>query len=221
MPTSHLYQISDIIEIIFLTQPKSVLDVGVGFGKYGMLAREYLELWDGRNQYNDWQYRIDGIEAYPQYISPIHDYVYDHIYIGDAVEIIPALTIQYDLILMVDVLEHFTRDNGEAILRACREKSKNTLISTPAKVYSQEGFENPYQRHLSQWTKDDFRQFTPKCFVPSPISLICFWGSESEVVCTHFNSTKQRIKRNFPFLYHPLQLVKRRLHNHLNLKSSI
>ncbi len=43
MPTSHLYQISDILEIISLIRPRSVLDVGVGFGKYGLLAREYLE----------------------------------------------------------------------------------------------------------------------------------------------------------------------------------
>ncbi len=156
----------------------------------------------------------DGVEAYADYLSPIHDYVYDHIYIGDAVEILPNLETQYDLILMVDVLEHFSRDAGKIILNACWEKSKNTLISTPAQVYPQEGFENPYQRHLSQWTRADFYQFAPYCFVPSPISLICFWGIKRDVVNAHFNSPKKRLKRNFPFLALPWQFIKKQRHSY-------
>ncbi|MBA7570185.1 hypothetical protein ES708_11933 [subsurface metagenome] len=33
MPSSHWYQLNEIMELIILTQPKSILDVGVGFGK--------------------------------------------------------------------------------------------------------------------------------------------------------------------------------------------
>jgi hypothetical protein len=54
MPTSHPYQLNEIIDLAMKVDPKSVLDVGVGFGKYGVLLREYLELWDGRDRYRDW-----------------------------------------------------------------------------------------------------------------------------------------------------------------------
>ena len=64
MPTSHLHQLNAIVEIMMLTDPQSMLDVGVGFGKYGFLAREFLELYDGRDAYADWQRRIDGIEVH-------------------------------------------------------------------------------------------------------------------------------------------------------------
>ena len=109
MPTSHLHQINEIVELIVLTNPQTVLDVGVGFGKYGALAREYLELRDGRNQYHDWQRRIDGIEVFPDYLTPLHDYIYDTVHVGNATEIMPALNLRYDLVLLIDVLEHFTK----------------------------------------------------------------------------------------------------------------
>ncbi|MBA7677027.1 hypothetical protein ES703_85275 [subsurface metagenome] len=39
MPTSYYSQLNEIMELIVLTDPKSILDVGVGFGKYGFLSR--------------------------------------------------------------------------------------------------------------------------------------------------------------------------------------
>jgi 16S rRNA A1518/A1519 N6-dimethyltransferase RsmA/KsgA/DIM1 with predicted DNA glycosylase/AP lyase activity len=35
MPSSHSNQINEIIKIALAVQPQSVLDIGVGFGKYG------------------------------------------------------------------------------------------------------------------------------------------------------------------------------------------
>ncbi len=70
MPSSHFGQLNEIVELIKLSKPKSVLDIGVGFGKYGVLAREYLELWDEGKKYNDREIRIDGIEAFEKYITP-------------------------------------------------------------------------------------------------------------------------------------------------------
>jgi hypothetical protein len=44
MPTSHKYQIKEIMELMVLINPKKILDLGIGFGKYGYLAREYLDI---------------------------------------------------------------------------------------------------------------------------------------------------------------------------------
>lgn len=60
MPTSHFYQLDQLTELIFILNPKSILDIGVGFGKYGFLAREYLNL-NRDDNYKNFKRRIDGI----------------------------------------------------------------------------------------------------------------------------------------------------------------
>ena len=52
MPSSHYFQLNEIVDLIALTNPVKVLDIGVGFGKYGFLAREYLELWKDGGEYS-------------------------------------------------------------------------------------------------------------------------------------------------------------------------
>jgi len=47
MPTSNWQNISYNIDLIRKIKPQSILDVGVGFGRWGILLREFLELWEG------------------------------------------------------------------------------------------------------------------------------------------------------------------------------
>ena len=66
MPTSVPYCVPVIASIARQLRPKSVLDVGVGFGKYGYLFREYLDVWDMHSvrdyERRRWTTRIEGIE---------------------------------------------------------------------------------------------------------------------------------------------------------------
>lgn len=157
MPSSAPNQINQIVQLMMLLKPKSILDIGVGFGKYGFLAREYLELWDGRDKYDDWQRRIDGIEANTEYITDLQKMIYNNIYIGNALEIIPTLETRYDLTILIDVLEHFTPEDGARLLTAIRKKSRAFLVSTPKAVSSQgDAFNNEYERHRSQWQLESF-----------------------------------------------------------------
>lgn len=203
MPTSHLHQLNEIVEAIMLINPQSILDVGVGFGKYGVLVREFLELHDGREQYHTWQRRIDGIEAFADYLTPLHEFIYDTVYVGDALTLLPTLPETYDLILLIDVLEHFPRDIGETLVQNCLQRGHNLLISTPGWFIPQEAaFANPYERHHSLWTRTDFRPWTPHCFVPNDISLICVIGPGSQAVRQEMFTPRRRLKRNFGFLRH-------------------
>lgn len=175
MPTSHAAQISKIIDLILTANPQSVLDIGVGFGKYGFLCREYLELWDGRNQYNDWQRRIDGIEICDEYLTPVHRYIYDTIYTGNALELTEEIRTYYDLVLLVDVIEHFTVDEGNRLLEQISRKSKSCLISTPFDATDQhEVFENPYEEHKSEWSEEMLYRFDNKIIIPDSGSLIAY-----------------------------------------------
>lgn len=91
MPSSHYFQLNEIVDLIALTNPVKVLDIGVGFGKYGFLAREYLELWKDGGEYQKWDRQIDGIEAFEPYITPVHKFIYNTIFIGNALDILPSL----------------------------------------------------------------------------------------------------------------------------------
>ncbi len=144
------------MDLITILDPPSVLDVGVGFGKYGILCREYLELWDGRQQYSNFKRRIDGVEAFGPYITELHKYAYNNVYVGDVRDLIDKLEFRYDLVLLIDVLEHFKKAEGELLLKKLLQKNLGILISTPKKPSEQRNaFGNDYETHKSKWTKKD------------------------------------------------------------------
>jgi len=174
MPSSNYRTIETIITAVSSISPKKTLDIGIGFGKYGFLLREYLELWDGRYIYNDWIRQIDGIEVFKDYVTPLQEMIYNWIYIGNALDIVPTLNTTYDLILLIDVIEHFTKNDGFLLLDKCRKKCKNIIISTPKNASRQkDAFNNPYETHLSQWGECDFSTIGTK-FYFHPSSIICY-----------------------------------------------
>ena len=53
MPTSFHHHISKMVDWVVRLQPRSILDIGVGFGKWGFLCREYLDIFQGRYARDD------------------------------------------------------------------------------------------------------------------------------------------------------------------------
>ncbi|HWL89354.1 MAG TPA: hypothetical protein VNO21_26300 [Polyangiaceae bacterium] len=183
MPTSHHAQVSKILDAIVHTNPKSVLDIGTGFGKYGVLCREYLELWDGREDYQKFTRRIDGIEIFPQYLTPIHKYVYDEVFVGDALDIVPnKLQRDYDLALLIDVLEHLKKEDGAKLLGALLKRAKNVIISVPRDIGDQGTvFGNEHETHHAEWTPEELFSLRPGLRLPDRTSYIVFLG-EPEIL---------------------------------------
>jgi hypothetical protein len=180
MPSSHYFQLNEIVDLIVLTDPGKLLDIGVGFGKYGFLAREYLELWKDGGDYQNWERQIDGIEAFEPYLTQGHKFIYNTIFIGNAIEILPGLEDKYDLILMIDVFEHFNYEEGLKLLSECRKKGRNILISVPVVMSAQEAvFGNEFETHKYGWKKMDFIDIPDKFFVNNIKSTICFIGEDS------------------------------------------
>src|SRR5215831_503298 len=156
LPSSQHYHISKIMDLITIVDPQSVLDVGTGFGKYGVLCREYLELWDGRQEYSDFKRRIDGVEVFSNYITPLHKYAYNNLYVDDVRDLVNKLDYKYELVLLIDVLEHFTKAEGELLLKKLLSKNLGILISTPKHPSDQkDAFGNDYETHKSRWTKEE------------------------------------------------------------------
>ena len=217
MPTSHFMQLGTIVEAMVTLNPRAILDIGVGFGKYGVLAREYLDVSDGRDAYRDWKRRIDGVEAFGEYLTPLHDFIYDEVFIGNATAVVPGLARRYDLVLLVDVIEHLTKEEGVKLLRDCLAVSRNVLISTPSDFIEQhEHFGNVHEVHKSHWKASDFAAIAPMCALPNPdeISLVCVIGSDVETVRRGMRGWRRRLKAALPFILKPYRALKSRFHRH-------
>ena len=219
MPTSYHTQLNEIVNLIILTNPQSLLDVGVGHGKYGFLAREYLELWDGRTDgYRLRKRRIVGIELIESFLTPVHHYAYDHIHIGNAVDVVPSLSETYDLALLIDVIEHLDHQAGANLLANLSRIARNVIVSTPLSVKFHEPgemdlFESP--PHVSEWTRECFKGFEGAFFVPNPSSVICYFGQDAAAVrkqleLARTRRLKAKVYHYLPFLV-PLAKLRRKL----------
>jgi peptidylprolyl isomerase len=152
MPCSRPYALETVCNRIIEKNPMSVLDIGIGFGKFGFLAREYTDVLNCR--YFDWQTKIDGIEIFEKYITQLQKEIYDHIYIGNAIDILPTLG-RYDMIICSDVLEHLSELDGTTLLDSIKNRCKFAMIATPVTVLHQEAlYDNEYERHVSAWSKE-------------------------------------------------------------------
>lgn len=166
IPTSELDNIPYIIRAAQQIDPLSVLDLGCGSGKYGVLLREYLDIAQGRPFRKDWAVKIDGVEGFREYVNELHAAVYDNVHVetfGD-----PGhhwRYCNYDLVLMIDSLEHLDRHHGEALLSSLRKYNKHVIVSCPwGASYLAQGavYGNELERHRAHWHPNDFRSMGAK-----------------------------------------------------------
>src|SRR5262245_1741453 len=187
MPTSDYFNITPMMHIIGQLRPLSALDIGCGFGKYGVLIREYLDVWNERYDRALWKCRIVGVEGYEGYRNPIWDYVYHEVLIGDAREVVPRLDGRFDLAVLADVIEHFDRDDARRLVEACLQKSAVCIVSTPKEFYPQPDIMgNEYERHRCLWTAGDFPAGTHVVTVPA-LACNIFVASQRPLAARDFS----------------------------------
>lgn len=133
-------------------QHSRVLDVGPGHGKYGLLVREFV----ARNA------TIWAIEEEARYFAafPWLKEIYDVVVNMPAQDASTAFYEQYDLVLMIDVLEHLEHEVGAALLARipCR-----VIVCTPRDFFqnpeADQGWES--ERHRSVWTAEEIADVRP------------------------------------------------------------
>jgi SAM-dependent methyltransferase len=161
MGTSRLEQIPQVLQSVISYKPQSVLDVGVGCGKYGLLLREYLEGWEKSPSQilcaGQRTLRVDGVEVFPEAITPVHKLLYDNIIVGDIANVCHDIG-DYDVIMMIDVIEHLEKSVAMKTLQTLLPKvKKGIIISTPADDMPQDPlYGNEHERHVSVWSPADF-----------------------------------------------------------------
>ncbi len=139
------------------------MDIGKGFGKYGFLIHEYLGI-DNQKKINPSlklnqlsKIQIDAIEIDEDLMLPYLKDIYRNIYFGDVTKLYSTLS-KYDLVLMIDIIEHINKEDALVILNYFLEKGSAIIIATPIKYFQQELYESKYENHVSHWTKKDFKK---------------------------------------------------------------
>ncbi|NUN93849.1 MAG: translocation/assembly module TamB domain-containing protein [Verrucomicrobiae bacterium] len=109
MPVSNPYQLPFVLDVASRIAPSRVLDIGIGLGLVGAALRQYLEVCAGRLERRAWRVRIEGIEIFPAYRTPLWDWAYDAVHLGDAQEVLGGLG-EFDLALVKPATATFRRN---------------------------------------------------------------------------------------------------------------
>lgn len=186
MPSSIPNHIASVVASARSVVPNTILDLGVGYGKWGLLFREYLESWDDKVYPTDWDIDLTGVEIHKPYVDEftwLHQ-IYTRVICMDALEFLKASDRNFDLIMAGDVLEHLPADKAEsAIRRCCIMSNRLFILSIPigeAWMGNKVIGNNPHEAHKSWWTMPKleriFRDYT------NNITKQTFMGGRGTVV---------------------------------------
>jgi hypothetical protein len=154
MPSSAIENVPPIANEIHRLQPKSIVDLGIGFGLYGAVTRQILDgIW-GRCRSEQWQANIIGVEIWEAYRNPCWQ-TYNAVSIGDY-RTFPVRG--WDLVLMIDSLEHLEPEEGRCFLAGLVERNKHIIVSVPNGPMPQADpvYGNAYERHLTTFYGREF-----------------------------------------------------------------
>ena len=157
MPIGSYSSFRDIMRQVLMHSPKTILDLGVGHGINGAGIRNWLDVGVKENYRNTC---IIGVEGFYDYHSPLW-LCYDKVHHCTIQQYLQSSDLKYDCILMTDVLEHFDKDEGNAVISKIMNDVLNPkgilLISTPA-VWIEQGaaYGNELETHRSLWHFTDF-----------------------------------------------------------------
>jgi SAM-dependent methyltransferase len=163
MASSFVIQIPIIIDVVKALNPKSILDIGKGFGKYGFLVHEYigidntLRLSPEKSLQEQSRIVMDACEADTDLLLPHLPHLYRNLFVGDVLEKYKFFQ-KYDLILMIDVIEHLNKEKSIEMLRYFVSQKSRVLIATPKDFFEQHLYESEFENHISHWKVADFEK---------------------------------------------------------------
>lgn len=196
MPMSNPGHVPAVLHYLVGLRPASLLDVGVGLGAYGFLARQYLDVAEGHLDPAQWRTRIDGVEVFEPYRNPVWQHFYDRVTVADVREGLADLP-RYDLVLCNDVLEHVAREEARALVRALLGRCRVLIATTPASEFPQGAWSgNEAEAHLCLLSPADFPAST-RVHRTGVTSLYVSW-SDPEA-----GSQVARLARSAPRIAYP------------------
>jgi hypothetical protein len=153
MGTSNWQNVSYCIDLLRAVQPRTVLDVGHGFGRWGIVCREFLDVWEGRVRPDDWTTRIVGVDAFGENLQPYHRAFYTELHSVTIEEYLLSHTGEFDLAILGDVLEHLDPPNARLVAERLKQRCSYILLNIPlGSDWAQaELYGNKFEVHRSVW----------------------------------------------------------------------
>jgi ubiquinone/menaquinone biosynthesis C-methylase UbiE len=126
---------------------ETVLDLGCGRGAHSPPKNMAL------------RYTL-GVDIFQPYLEECRQKQLHSDYIKADIREIEFKDSSFDAVLMLEVLEHLTTEEGQRLLDKCaRWARKKVIISTPNGYLWQDGFDNnPFQEHKSGWSVEELRR---------------------------------------------------------------
>lgn len=110
-----------------------ILDVGPGVGTYSNLLRGF-------------GYKMDCIEIWEPYVHEFNlKEKYDNVFIGNIMDFDIS---DYQFIILGDVLEHLTKEDGIKLIEKIHNSGKRCLVAIPYTMEQGEYYGNIYESHL-------------------------------------------------------------------------
>jgi hypothetical protein len=153
MPIGSFAVVPHVAKHLAVQRPASILDLGIGSGFYGSVVRQWLDLG-----VRPWKTLLVGVEAWADYRNPLWD-LYDVVIVETIQGYFERFRDRFDCVILGDVLEHFERDQGAALLGEAKTRVApgGTLIVVTPAVFVDQGavYGNAYERHRSVWSSGD------------------------------------------------------------------
>jgi len=158
LPISDIHAIPAIVNEVYRLQPERMIELGIGFGKYGVLCREVLDAIYGRCRPDQWRRTIHGVEGFDQYRNPCWD-AYDAVEVRDF-STASGRPSGWDLVLMVDSLEHLEPAAGGELLEYLVSNNRSVIVSVPRGPMPQGAtFGNEFECHRTTFSGSEFAQY--------------------------------------------------------------
>lgn len=153
MPISYHESYEPYKDWIKKNQPKTLLDIGMGFGNIGGMAKNIIPELD-----------MTGLEIFLPYLYEKFDPAnrnikrYNKIIIANVLDMINKLW-EFDVITAFDVIEHLKREDGIRTIKYLTSIAKiSLLVCVPIITYGQNPIHgNEHERHLDQWSAEEMR----------------------------------------------------------------
>jgi hypothetical protein len=133
-------------DFIALTQPRTVLDIGPGAGKYGRIVRERAPTA-----------ALAAREIDDSYVRKFAlGEIYDYVLVGDAIKVINDPSFRSDMVIMGDVIEHMRKSIATDLLNFLVYRTSYIVILTPDKMPQDDWEGHAAEAHISTWSEHDF-----------------------------------------------------------------
>lgn len=193
-----------LIDQLKSLQPASILEIGVGNGINGLIARELLDLRLGERAHpHNWATRIDGIVYQTDCNHPHLSHIYSQLMTGHAVDMLESLP-EYDLIIIKDTFEHQTREGAARLLDECIAHSRRQVIVSVrlGKTWQTLNPDNPWFRQSSTWYPEDFSHFSPAYeIIDGPLGPYGIFPIIKETYLTRKNELGSMSEKSMPGIF--------------------